>query len=856
MRRTMPGKLRALLVSICFCAGVASAQDGVTITGSTQDPSGAAIAGEALTLTSKATSQSRHTATDREGRFSFADVVPGEYTLRGEAEGFRRAEIKLSVGNERMNDITLPMLLGRNREEVSVSARLSQLDAPENNAGAFNVNADFFAALPSQSQDIVGVVSNYLAPAAQGSEGVSVVVDGMESSAMDLPANAIKRITINRDPYAPEFRRPGSGRVEVTTRNGSRSYFDGNVAFYERNDVFDARNAFALEKPHLDRNTWDASLGGPLPFRRTRFLLSASRLTDKEDAVVNATTLQGPLLRNAPTSQTTNNVLGRVDFRPSAERNFSLVYTFSDRPAEDRGVGGLRLPENGIRTNDVRNALKFWYTDVLSPSLFNTLRFSAERESERAGTTALAPEIEVSGAFIGGPNPSSFSQRANRVEVQDIVDYVRGPNTFRFGAGVLPKFLTADDATNFGGIFHFPSLAALQAGSPDLLQIVRGNPDISFTKHEAYGFAQDVIRIRQHITLMLGSRYEWQESLGRQGSFAPRLAFAWAPGQGKTVFRAGAGIFRDRLSDRVLEQVHLLNNIQESEFIVRRPLFPVPSLSGAEPSIWQLAPDIRMPYLFQGTFGVERTMAAMRGSLEYRYLRGVHLFRAVDVNAPATNGVRPDPTLFLDRQIQSVGLLRSNAVIATLQGNIAKAVKFKMQYTFSHSDDNTGGPFDLPANSRQLGPEWGRSSFDARHRVVLSGTSDLPANFRIGLLLVASSGRPFNITTGSDDNGDGIDNDRPSGVTRNTGNGPGLFQTDLRLSKIFKVYTGALNKDGDVSAFRRIELNVDAFNLFNRTNLTDIIGETSSPRFGQAIAALAPRTIQLSLKFSFRADRD
>ena len=126
----------------------------------------------------------------------------------------------------------------------------------------------------------------------------------------------------------------------------------------------------------------------------------------------------------------------------------------------------------------------------------------------------------------------------------------------------------------------------------------------------------------------------------------------------------------------------------------------------------------------------------------------------------------------------------------------------------------------------------------------------------MGLLLVANSGRPFDITTGSDDNGDGIDNDRPAGVTRNTGKGPGFFQTDLRLSRIFKVYTGGLNKDGDVSSFRRIELNVDAFNLFNRTNLTNIIGETSSPRFGQAIAALAPRTIQLSLKFGFRADRD
>jgi len=245
----------------------------------------------------------------------------------------------------------------------------------------------------------------------------------------------------------------------------------------------------------------------------------------------------------------------------------------------------------------------------------------------------------------------------------------------------------------------------------------------------------------------------------------------------------------------------------------------------------------------------------LRGTLEYRYLRGVHLFRALDANAPA-GGIRPDPNLFLRRQVESIGLLRSNAVIASLQGRVKKNVKFKAQYTLSRSDDNTDGPLVLPADSHNLGPEWGRSSFDMRHRLVLAGTSDLPAAFRLGLMVVANSGMPFNITTGSDDNGDGVANDRHPGVTRNTGQGPGFMQTDLRLSKLFTFFKGPLNEDGDVSGFRKMEVSVDAFNLFNHTNLTNIIGQASSPRFGEAASALPARTLQLSVRFNFRESRN
>ena len=846
-------KIVSLLLLAVLLSIQTSAQSGVNISGTLEDQTEAVIPGGMLTLTNKANGQARQTTANGEGRFNFAGVTAGEYVLRAEAEGFKRLEMTVMVAAQPVNNLQAKMAINNKEEVVSVSASGSRPDSPESNNDSYNINVDFINALPTQGQDILTAVGNYLSPAAQGVEGTSIVVDGVESSSLTQPTDSLKRIYINRDPYSAEFRRPGSGRVEVTTRNGSRGHFDGNLAFYDRNDIFDAKNAFADTKPNLDRHLWEATLGGPLPFRRARFFLSASRLVDNEDAIVNAITPQGALLQNVPLSQNNTNVLGRADFRPTEGNSLSVSYTFHTNPQDNRGVGGLRLAQQATSSRDTENTFKLWNTIVVTPALLNVVRFSYQRENERIGLPASGPELEVSGAFTGGPNQSSSVEHGTRLEIQDILNYVSGQNTVRLGGAFLPKSFDFTDNTNFGGIFTFANLGAFSANTPVLFQIARGNPEISFDKNEAYGFFQDEIKIQQHTTLMVGIRYDWQQRLSSVTHFAPRIAYGYAPGKGNTVFRAGAGIFYDRLSDHVVEQTLLLNGTQEQEFIVRNPVFPSPLLNNVPASIWQLAQNIQTPYLVQASASVEHSLnKSMKATLEYRYLHGVHLFRAIDVNAPLAGGGRPDGSLFLDRQVQSSALLRSNALIASLQGRMFRALKLKAQYTFSKSEDNTEGPLSLPANSRDLGPEWGRSDFDMRHRLVLSGTSDLPANFRMGVVLVANSGRPFDITTGSDDNHDGIVNDRPASVTRNTGDGPGFVQTDLRLTKVFNFYKSGLDEDGDVIRFSRMELSFDAFNLFNHTNRTDIVGDISSPRFGLAATALQSRTIQLSIKFGFR----
>ena len=123
------------------------------------------------------------------------------------------------------------------------------------------------------------------------------------------------------------------------------------------------------------------------------------------------------------------------------------------------------------------------------------------------------------------------------------------------------------------------------------------------------------------------------------------------------------------------------------------------------------------------------------------------------------------------------------------------------------------------------------------------GIFDLPFNSTFSCILNLASGAPFDITTGYDDNLDTVANDRPPGVGRNTGNGSGRANVDTRLAKRFQL-------EGNKRKLK-MEVGIDAFNVFNHVNLKNFVGTLSSPLFGRANASHAARQLQASLRFYF-----
>ena len=87
-------------------------------------------------------------------------------------------------------------------------------------------------------------------------------------------------------------------------------------------------------------------------------------------------------------------------------------------------------------------------------------------------------------------------------------------------------------------------------------------------------------------------------------------------------------------------------------------------------------------------------------------------------------------------------------------------VMYQLGSVRNHAD----GALSLPSDSNNPDADWGPSAQDVRHRLFVMANFPLPYSLRAGLNMQLSSARPYNITTGLDDNGDTVFNDRPLGV--------------------------------------------------------------------------------------------
>jgi hypothetical protein len=188
-----------------------------------------------------------------------------------------------------------------------------------------------------------------------------------------------------------------------------------------------------------------------------------------------------------------------------------------------------------------------------------------------------------------------------------------------------------------------------------------------------------------------------------------------------------------------------------------------------------------------------------------------------------------------------------------------------------------------------LKPEYGRAGFDVRHRVQFNGSFAAPWGLRLSPLLIATSGRPFNITLGRDINGDTLFTDRPAFATdmkrlsvvrtsfgtfdlapqagqtiipRNYAEGPGQVAVNLRLAKTITIGENA-SKAGGKSSGRdpyEITFSVSARNVLNHPNLALPVANLSSPLFGHSVgvggnsggsSAAGIRRLDLQVRFNF-----
>jgi hypothetical protein len=830
----------------------ASAQRDGIVTGLVDDDTKAPLVGVTIVLEPAGGGQSRETVTDRAGHFEITGVMAGTYKVSASLDGFQTAALQVTIGTDTHPPLGLRLKVSNLEQDVTVvGRRAGDPLSPDSNADAVSVDYDQIRWMPSESQDILPFLTNFISPAAAAS-GVAVVLDGVEGSSLSVPASAIKRLTINRNPYSAQFRGAGKARIDVVTDHGSRRLVHGSAAMFMRNAAFDARNAFALTTPDLDRRLGEATLSGPLPGKGYSFYFTGLRLINNDSAVVNALLPGGPLVTNVPTPKRRTNLLAGFDWRRARRYDLSLRYSYFDEGATSEGIGGLRLADQGYPTTDRVHQLFMGNHMLFSDTLVNDLRFTFTHDEVHDGIPAAGPQMVVSGAFNSGPSQVFTSFRAPSMRAQETSTLLRGRHTITLGATVRPKVLHATDASNFGGTFTFGDLTQFASRAPFQYRVNVGSPSATLTNHTAGAYFEDSIRLGTQVTMSAGVRDDWEPRLGHTGG--PRFSVVFAPGSQKTVLRTGVGLFSEHLPQGVITSTALSDGDHIRELVIADP--PFPNVSQAElllrrRSVTRLAPDLHSPQSLQTGLSVDRQLWRRSSlSVEYQYLRGYDLFRSRNINAPLPGGSRPDRDFLNIYQVESTGDRRGHSAGATFNGRLWH-FKTVAQYTWSHVMDNTADARFLPADNFNLQPEWGPATFDRRHRFSLMASRDwLDGTWRVSPILMLSSGLPYDITTGLDDNDDSNPNDRPFGVTRNTGRAPGLAQLDVRLTRVLRV-GGPINAADTEAQPQSVELSFDAFNLFNHTNVTEVVGVQGSPLFGQPVSASKARTLQFSVKYRF-----
>ena len=757
-------------------AGAALAQNAGTVRGTVTDPSAAIVPG--VTVQVSGNGIARSAKSDGQGRYTLT-VPPGTYAVRADARGFVTfisPAVTVNAGAPAVVDI--PLQIATEAQQVSVvDEAAGQLSTEASaNVGALVLKNSDLDALPDDPDDLQSDLEALAGPAA-GPSGAQFFVDGFSGGQLP-PKSSIREIRINSNPFSSEFDRPGFGRIEIFTKPGTDSYH-GSLFLNYGDRIFDTRNPFLATEPGYNSKMLGANVSGPVN-KKASFFLDFNRRQIDEDALINAQWVPTgsqtavPYDGAFPTPNRFWLIAPRLDYQINATNTLVLRFTHIDS-TNIGGVGGFSLPSQATSSDMKINNVQATETMIIGTRAVDESRFQYNivHNNQNAEGNPNTPDINVEGAFVNGGSPfrSNYSD-SKAYEFQNILTFTQGTHAIKVGGRARQTDLASESTSNFNGAWTFTSLAAYLAGEPSQYTQSGGDPISAVRQFDLGLFVQDDWRLRPNLTVNTGVRYETQNNIHDHNDWAPRLAFAWAPGagktgSGKTVIRAGWGIFYDRFDENNTLQALRFNgttqqNYQLSESPTVMLNYPtVPSMLTAVPqNIYQVDRSVRAPYLMQSAVSLERSLPA-RSSLSVNFVnsRGDHTLRTRDINAPLPNGTLPYPTLGPLYQYETSGIFKQTQLITNLSTRFSSRFTLQGYYALGFAHSNAQG---LPMDQYNTSLDWGRAQFDVRNRAFIGGNIVLKWGVSAAPFITMSSGSPFNITTGSAYDNDGIFNARPA----------------------------------------------------------------------------------------------
>jgi len=849
---------------------------GATVTVTPQEPAGAV----GVTVTA-----------NDQGQATVPGLKPGRYVIAAEFSGFDAGElsdVRLRAGDNRQN-IELALTAFEDVVEVGVDAQTNAADP--NSTLATTLTQEEIDALSDDPNELMRQLVEMAGGAAR------VRVDGFNGG--QLPSrDVIRSIRIVRDTFPAENHSAENDGIDIVTAAGIGP-IRGGFSTRVRDSILNGSNPFVDVKAPERTQNFDVNIGGAIVPNKSSFSLFMGGRKQFDTPVATYTTAQGKqstLLGRRPNDGW--NVNGMFDYALTKQQMLRVGYSQNYSTRSNLGIGGFDLAERAYSNENWGNQLRLQETGPIGKNAFLNTRLQLRLYRSASTSELEAPTIRVLDGFTSGGAQTRGGVNQKDIELSSDLNYVRGRHTMRTGIQLEGRHYRTDSASNYLGTYIFSSDADYQRGTPRNYTRRIGDPLISFSHLEAAVYVQDDIRLRSDLTFSPGLRYEAQTHVHDLTGFAPRLGLTWAPGRnGQTTVRASYGIFYNWLGSNVYEQTQRVDGIRQQEINIVNPSYPDPGgAATVSAGNKYVLGDLKMERIHRFSTAIDRTLSPkVRTSLSFAIGRFGNQLRGVNLNAPV-NGVRPNPLFANIIEVVPDASTHTYDLVPDISVNFAGGVRnadqakwnprrttVRFNYRHRRAYNNSDGAFSV-SPSGSLDDQWAVAGGDTRHRFRASVSSQAYRNLNAQVSWDANSGGPYTITTGTDDNGDSIFNDRPLLTPRNSERVPWRSTFSANVSYTIPIGSsrtpegqgaGAAGRGGPGGGGGRpggpgggggrggppvgrgggrqkgITISASAQNLTNRSNYSGFSGVMTSPYFLQATSVQNPRQVDLSIRFSF-----
>ena len=724
---------------------------------------------------------------------------------------------------------------------------------------------------------------------------------GRQTIATALPLPAVQEMNVLTSAFSAEYGRTTGGAINLVTKAGTNGYHVDATGLY-RPGSLSADQPVSGTSGYDNLWQGSGIVSGPIATDKVYFSVGGEYNSENRDSAITSPLAPGTYRGDIQQSlvfaridadlDQQNHIFGRFTADQLKDTNPQDVVGGLTLPSAGRTFTRdtylYQLADTATLTPALFNNARLAYLDGDPITQF---------EPNDPSTQYVRPGVSTEGESRYALLTNKQWQFANTTQ------YAWGNHLFKLGGDVIRSKSGGDGqefgAPFVLGQFTFrPGIPATTPTSDltidDVTRYTQGFGNVTYSVQETLWsvYLQDDWRLARDLTLNLGVRYDRQSLTDAKDNFQPRVGFAWQPGgDGKTAIRGGYAMYYSEIRANIVAgwalngptgfftysaapgqlgfptDLEPLPGFPPGAVLPPRDITIRPGMASYYSQFFDVSklegyPDrLVNPQTQQFTIGGERQLFKnWILSLDYVHAQTDNIDRNLDLNAPAVF-IRTDPGQTRSAQAADatrpitptpngykrilVTVNQGESKYDALQFNLNHSFDGKGQvllsYTWSHSQNNfepdaTGGD---PNDVNQLGAEWANSLLNQPNRVVLSGWYLLPLNITGGGTFTYASGRPYNIVTGVDNNGDGGSADRPviDGVVvgRNTGQGSDIIDLSLFLGYEFPL--------GDAL---RIGLRAECLNVTNHANIVGRNGTwgnnadgTPLPTFGQALGGIS-----------------